>query len=247
MAIRILLLADIHGNYPALTAVAGQLSPDSFDRIVNCGDALVYAPFANETMAWLEQHQVLSILGNTDRKVKKLLAGQTMPKPSKPEKRVMYTTTAAILAPRHRDSLSGWPESARLELSAEKSGGTALAIGLFHGSPSDREEFLFANTPAERFDQLAAASDCHVVVTGHSHSPYHHCRRGVHFINPGSVGRMFDGDPRASCATLTVSAAGIAVAHHRIAYDVAATVRAIAREGLPAIYGEMYRTGRKLN
>ncbi len=42
---RILLLADIHGNSPALLAIDRVLDATAFDYIVNCGDSLVYAPF----------------------------------------------------------------------------------------------------------------------------------------------------------------------------------------------------------
>jgi predicted phosphodiesterase len=54
---RILLISDIHGNYPALQAIDRQLDAASFDYIVNPGDSLVYAPFPNETLAWLAKHR----------------------------------------------------------------------------------------------------------------------------------------------------------------------------------------------
>ena len=46
---KILLLSDIHANYPALEAVADYAPPASYDLICNCGDTTVYAPFPNET------------------------------------------------------------------------------------------------------------------------------------------------------------------------------------------------------
>ena len=58
---------------------------------------------------------------------------------------------------------------------------------------------------------------------------------------------MFDGDPRAAYAVLSLEDGRIAVEHHRVAYDVEAVVRELARQGLPPIYSEMYRLGRKLN
>ena len=50
MTIKILLISDIHGNYPALQAVDQQLDASGFDYIVNSGDSLVYAPFPNKTI-----------------------------------------------------------------------------------------------------------------------------------------------------------------------------------------------------
>ena len=88
-ATRILLVADIHGNYPAIKAISEELGISTFDYLLNCGDSLVYAPFANETLRWLLQYKGISILGNTDRKVIDLLHGRPMIKPKKEEKRIM--------------------------------------------------------------------------------------------------------------------------------------------------------------
>ena len=245
MKTRILLLADIHGNFPALGAVAEALDPGSFHRIVNCGDSLVYAPFARETIAWLAAHQVVSILGNTDKKVIELLRGKSFKKPRKPEKRIMYTTAAEALGKAEKKWLLGLGESAELLIPSPEALET-MKLGVFHGSPADPDELLFAETPDERFRELAGETDCRIVVTGHSHSPYHKHLAGIHFINPGSVGRMFDGDPRASCAVLEIGT-DVTVTHHRIDYPIDGVVTALRRERLPDIYAAMFRSGRKLN
>jgi putative phosphoesterase len=237
---KILLISDIHGNYPALAAVSREVEPLTCEHIFNCGDSLVYAPFANETIDWLRNHQAFTIRGNTDDRVIKLLKGKSFKKPSKPEKRIMYTSTAAALSPENSTYL--------LELKKKKIlriGQTS--IGLFHGSPIDHEEFLCADTPEKRFKELAKATTCEVVITGHSHIPYHRSVNGVHFINPGSVGRMFDGQPEASYAILELDKGKISVSHHRCAYDVEAVVRALGEHQLPEVYGEMFRTGSKRN
>jgi predicted phosphodiesterase len=245
---RILLLADLHGNFPALEAIDRALDSATFDHIVNCGDSLVYAPFPNETLRWLRQHRVLSILGNTDRKVMEMLHGKLPKKPKREEKRIMYTSTAESLDDINRQQLLALGETARLVL-AEGGDDTDddLILGIYHGSPADPEEFLFADTPDSRFAELAKEVHCRLVVTGHSHSPYHKVVAGVHFINPGSAGRMFDGDPRASCAIVDIVGRDIAVRHLRIDYDIKRVVEELARQQLPEIYGTMFQQGRKLN
>lgn len=238
--VKILLVSDIHGNYPALKAVAKDGHAGACDLVINTGDSTVYAPFANQTLEWLQKHRAVSILGNTDIKVRKLLKGKKFKKPSKPEKRIMYTSTADALTPANRNYLSGLKKKKILSLSG-------YTVGLYHGSPEDPDEFLFAQTEEPRFQELAVGTDCDIIVTGHSHSPYHRETEGVHFINPGSTGRMFDGDPRTSYAILTLKKKGITVEHYRCRYDVEAVVAELARQQLPPIYAEMYRTGRKLN
>ncbi len=249
MTIRILLISDIHGNYPALKAIDHQLDTASFDYIVNSGDSLVYAPFPNETLAWLAEHQALSILGNTDKKTIKFLLGKTVKKPHNPEKRIMYTETAEQLDSAGRRYLLALRKKRKLQLlfSGRGSKKGKKTLGIFHGSPADHNEFLFADTADARFQELAKTAQCDIVVTGHSHSPYHKTIAGVHFINPGSAGRMFDGDPRASCATLELSADAVTVRHYRVAYAIDEVVARIREKDLPEIYATMYRQGKKLN
>ena len=237
---RVAVLSDIHGNYPALAAIENEVRPLGCAHILNCGDTTVYAPFANETIDWLRQHKAYSIRGNTDDKVIKLLKGKDFKKPAKADKRIMYTSTAAALTEENRRFLLGLKKKKLLRLGK-------TAIGLFHGSPADHDEQLFADTPDKRLRQLAADTAYQVVVVGHSHSPFHRCVEGVHFINPGSVGRMFDGNPAASYALLDLDRNRIEVSLHRCVYDVEAVVKALAQHQLPAVYAEMFRTGTKLN
>lgn len=252
MTLRILLLSDIHGNYPALKAIDQQLQADSFNYIINCGDSLVYAPFPNETLDWLASHKAISILGNTDKKVIKLLKGKSFKKPGNAEKRIMYRVTAETLDKPGRRYLLSLPKATTLPLSTAKRKGKknrsdTVKLALYHGSPAHHHEFLFATTPDSRFRELATIAGGQIVVTGHSHTPYHKKVSQVHFINPGSVGRMFDGDPRASCAVLTLSPTGIEVQHHRIAYEIEDVISQLRKDRLPDIYDRMFRCGKKLN
>ncbi len=249
MSLQILLLSDIHGNYPALMSIEEKLPTINFDFIINCGDSIVYAPFPNETLEWLRKREVISILGNTDKKVIKILQGKSFKKPGKIEKRIMYTSAAAELNRQNRDYLLSLKKSQQLQLylGSKRKRSNDLQLGIFHGSPAANHEFLFDTTPDNRFRELAEKSRSDIVVTGHSHSPYHKNIFGIHFINPGSVGRMFDGNPAASCATLEISDKLISVTHHRFAYPVERVVERIRENMLPEIYCQMYREGRKLN
>lgn len=242
---QILLISDIHGNYPALEAVWRHFAHTTFDAILNCGDSLVYAPFPNETLNWLQQHKVHSILGNTDRKIIRLLKGKNFKKPSKEEKRVMYHRTASILTKANSSYLCGLKKKHRL-----RSPRSGPQIGIYHGSPEDPDEFLFDTTAQSRFAQLAGKmkkKGIGLVVTGHSHTPYHKQIGQIHFINPGSVGRMFDGNPQASCAVLHIDGGAIGVRHYRLEYPVEQVIQKLRDEHFPDIYCRMYQAGRKLH
>ncbi len=237
---RILLLSDIHGNLPALLAIDGFFRDSLFDAVCNCGDSTVYAPFPNETLQWLQDRDAYSILGNTDHKVLTLLQGKSFKKPHDEEKRIMYRSTVQALNAQSKEYLLSLEDSRIVELGD-------LTIGLFHGSPDHPRELLFAQSPDSRFQELSQMTKCRIIVTGHSHSPYYKQVQGTHFINPGSAGRMFDGNPEASCATLNISEGDIEVNLHRIPYPVEEVVTVLRQQQLPVIYTDMFRQGRKLN
>jgi putative phosphoesterase len=238
---KILLLGDVHANYPALKAIGQFIKPNRFDRIVNTGDFTVYSTFPNETIQWFrERKRTICILGNTDRKILRILKGKKLKKPKKNEKRVMYFWTSDHLYPENITYLKSLPKQTNFTV-----GG--FHIGIFHGTLEDPDEELGPSASESRFQQLAKDSPYQVQIMGHSHIPYYRIVDGIHFINPGSVGRMFDGDPRTSFAILKISSEKIAVEHFRIPYAVEAIVKSLKEQNLPDIYAKMFRAGKKLN
>ena len=237
---KILLISDIHANYPALQAVIQYFSGVTFEAIFNCGDSLVYGPFPNETLTWLKTNKVYSIVGNTDRKIIKLIKGKTFKKPSKKEKRLMYDWTAAQLTPSSKKHILSLKKTIQLNVADQ-------SIGIFHGSPEHPDEFLFPDTDVNRFKELAHFCPDNIIVFGHSHTPFYKKINHTHFVNPGSVGRMFDSNPEASCAILIIRKGCIEVRFYRIPWPIFETNEALQKHKLPAIYQDMYTLGRKLN
>jgi len=238
---RILVLGDIHANYPALKAIQNYVRANRFDRIINTGDFTVYSTFPNETIRWFRKRKKsVCILGNTDRRILRILKGKKLKRPKKEEKRVMYLWTSENLLSENVSFLESLP--IRTDFTLEHT-----RIGIFHGTCDHKDETLIPGIHESRFRKLAKGSCCRVHIMGHSHVPYYKIVDGIHFINPGSAGRMFDGDPRASFAILEVSADKIAVEHFRIPYPVEAVIKGLKKNRLPNIYAKMYRLGKKLN
>jgi putative phosphoesterase len=238
---KILLLGDIHANYPALEAIIKYIQPDRFDWIVNTGDFTVYSTFPNETIQWFRKREkAICIVGNTDRKILRILKGKKLKKPKKNEKRVMYFWTSENLLPENIAYLKSLPPKTDFTVGR-------FRIGVFHGTLEDPDEELGPSSPESRFQQLAKDSPYRVQIMGHSHMPYYRIVDGIHFINPGSVGRMFDGDPRTSFAILKISSDKIAVEHFRIPYAVEAVIADLKIQKLPGVYARMFRVGKKLN
>ena len=238
---KILVLGDVHANYPALKTIQKYVDADRFDIIINTGDFTVYSTFPNETIEWFRRKEnSLCIIGNTDRRVLRILKGKKLKRPKKDQKRVMYFWTSENLLPENINYLKTLPRKRNFKIEN-------LSFGIFHGSPDDFNETLFPDTPENRFRKLAMDSPYHINIMGHSHVPYYKITGGVHFINPGSVGRMFDGDPRTSFAVLYVSSGTIDVEHFRIPYPVKDVIKGLKKHKLPNIYAEMYSKGKKLN
>ena len=238
---KILILGDIHANYPALKAIQTYIRPDRFDRIVNTGDFTVYSTFPNETIQWFRKRKkTICILGNTDRRVLRILNGTQLKKPRKKEKRVMYFWTSENLLPENVKYLKSLPEQTDFTVGP-------IRIGVFHGTCDDADEELFPDAPEARFHKLAKNSPYQIHIMGHSHVPYYKIADGVHFINPGSAGRMFDGDQRATFAILKISSEKIGVEHFRIPYPVKEVIKGLKKNRLPNIYTTMFQIGKKLN
>ncbi len=66
------------------------------------------------------------------------------------------------------------------------------------------DEHLYPDSPVERFREIALKTSADVIITGHTHTPMNRDVDGVIFMNPGSVGRSVDGDPRAEYAVLSL-------------------------------------------
>jgi putative phosphoesterase len=237
---KILLLGDIHANYPALKAIQKYTKQDRFDRIINTGDFTVYSTFPNETIQWFrERKKTICKFGTTDRRIIRILKGKKLKKPRKKEKRIMYFWTSENLLPENIKYLKSLPEQTGFTLGP-------IRIGVFHGTCDDADEELFSDAPEARFHKLAKNSPYKIHIMGHSHVPYYKIVDGVHFINPGSAGRMFEGDPRASFAILKISSRKRGVEHFRVTYPVKKVVKSLKKTACRIFIPKCSKLGKNL-
>src|SRR5687767_14697639 len=66
---RIALISDIHANLPALEAVVADIDSRGVDVTYHLGDLVGYAPWPNETVAFIRAHDIQGIAGNYDSTV----------------------------------------------------------------------------------------------------------------------------------------------------------------------------------
>ena len=238
---RIALIGDVHANMAALDTVMADIDRRGTDIVINTGDYTGYGPFPDETVKYLMKTESVGVIGNYDKKVLKAGRKQEEWKGRKrEEKRKSFLWALKHLGPESLEYLSSLPERKRFRIC----GKTVL---LTHGSPERMDEHLGPDTPKKRLEELTYSADADIVIVGHSHKPFARKVKGIWFINPGSVGRPDDGDPRASYAILNIKAGYFRIDHYRVKYDVERTVEAIGEKGLPEAFAKMFAEGVNLD
>jgi putative phosphoesterase len=179
--VRIAVLADIHGNLPALRAVLEEIDQDSVDAIVVAGD-VVGGPLVRDTLELLEARREPTrwIRGNAEREAVAVYDGAPVSEDS-PGRSAAWSSQA--LDGRWRDELAAWPISLALD-----------NVCFCHGTPRRDDEVITRLSADEVL--LEALTDVAepLVVGGHIHQQMVRNVRGVvTFANAGSVGMPYEG------------------------------------------------------
>jgi predicted phosphodiesterase len=206
------VIADVHGNAPALAAVLQDLERDQPDLIVSCGD-LTWGPLPEETYELARGLNARFVRGNADRAV---LEGASE---TEREQWMQAHHTEAM-----RDFLGAFEENVVVEIDG------LGAVRLCHGSPRSDEECVTPETPEERVREFSAGVDERVIVTAHVHIQFDREAAGIRSVNAGSVGLPYEGRAGAYWALF-----GPDVELRRTEYDVDATVERFRASGQPDV------------
>jgi len=238
---KVALIGDVHANLPALEAVLVHAHDQGVEAIWNVGDFVGYGAFPDSVVQRLRKENVLSIAGNYDLKVLQFKQKrEKWRKKKKQEKYLAFKWAYENLSKKSRKYLRFLSKELRLKVKGKR-------ILLTHGSPASNEEPLTSDTPEERLRKLAKMAKADVIICGHSHQPFARQVDDVWFINPGSVGRPDDGDPRACYAILQIESEGLQVHHYRLEYDIERAVAAIREQRLPEAFAQMTLQGYNLD
>lgn len=211
---RILVISDLHANWPALEAV---LAAEPFDRLVVGGDLISYGPHPREVVDLVRRRASVVVRGNHDDSLAHRVDCRCAPS-TKP----LAEATRAL----HRDLLSSEDVAflADLPLMATfDAAGTRLFSA--HATPTEPLH-AYALTPAAPDDRIRAeiaSVDADYILLGHTHLPMIRRVGSRVVVNPGSVGQPRDGDLRASYAVIDDGT----VTLKRVPYDVERTIRAL--------------------
>ena len=232
---RYAIIADIHANLAAFTAVLDDIEGRGGVEEIWClGDVVGYGPDPHQCIEQLRRYNHVCIAGNHDWSA----IGEMDTAYFNPDAAAACHWTAQQLIPEDIDYLENLP------LVIERNDFT-----LAHGSPREPiwEYLLSANSAEENFAYFKSP----FCLVGHSHMPlvFKHSETGVCsfspfspddelrlakdrlIINPGGVGQPRDGDPRASYAIYDNETRIVRL--HRVPYDISATQARMMEYGLP--------------
>lgn len=211
---RILVLADIHSNWPALAAVQ-----EPFDACLFVGDLVDYGTDPISCINWIRKHAAVSVRGNHDHAV-----AQRIPV----RKTSGLHRLAAATRPLHWKILSGlhmkfltrMPVTRKFTLDDKR-------FYLVHATPRDPfDEYLREDKAA--WEARLKGIDADFVLVGHTHIPFTMQLDGPMVVNPGSIGQPRDGDPRAAYAIIENGKVEI----RRVKYDIDATLKHMLDSGV---------------
>jgi putative phosphoesterase len=217
----ILALYDIHGNLDALEAVLADPRRSDTDAIVVGGD-VVPGAFASDCLGLLRAQElpVHWVRGNGEREVAEAAASAIGPAAVPPTG--LTELTAAVTARALGAELSEWLGA--LPLTVELDG-----VLYCHATPRRDDETVTRISPGERWAEALGGVDGGLVVAGHTHQQDDRLVGTVRFVNAGSVGLPYEGDPAARWAWISDGAPEL----RRTEYDGPAAGRRMLAAGWP--------------
>ncbi len=216
------IISDIHGNYPALTAVMKEIGKLGCSRIISLGDVAGYYCMVNECVELLQEKNIVNILGNHDRY---LLKKEKCPR-----------SYSANMCLEYQQQIVTKSSLAWLVQSVEKI--EIANMSMVHGGWNDYvDEYLYEIKPDEFLNRPEL-----YYFAGHTHVQYLRWFSDKVFCNPGAVGQPRDGNPMAAFAVLDHGT----VTLHRVGYDVELICDKMAQAGFAARFYENLYSGTKI-
>ncbi len=251
---RLAVLADVHGNLPALEAVLADARQFDLDGIVVAGDLVHGAPQSEEVVCLLRSLGAWMIRGNNDDYLSTYDAGDGPDGWYTSKQWSPLRWTYSHLDRELLDFIGSLPEQRMVALDG------AAPIRVVHGSPNSSSGQLFPDLDPVSMNLFWKAGfltpDCEpprleltfaqitepVLVCGHTHIPWSQQEGERLVLNPGAVCGSLHGDVRAQYALLAWQNDFWRVEHRAVAYDLAQVRAAFCESGLLAEGGAFARS-----
>lgn len=227
---RVLIIADVHGNLEALQAVLA----DPHDALICIGDMVGYGPEPAACVRRILNEAQLVLRGNHDHA---LASGAAPGSPPSLEWLAEATLRLGVsqLSATERVALGELPLSASRIIDG-------TSYHLVHATPSD-PLYRYLEPTSSGWAREVREIAPQVLLVGHSHLQFRHHVAGRTILSPGSVGQPRHGDARA--AYMVIEDGNFSFC--QVAYRVERTVAALERSGIEpaaaAVLTQLLRTG----
>jgi predicted phosphodiesterase len=232
---KVAILADIHGNLPALDAALVEIAAEGIERVVCLGDVATLGPQPREVIARLRALGCPVVMGNTD---------------------------AILLAPQRHEGAPGndWSYEdfdrwCAAQLTADDLAylrtfeptisvplGDEITLLCYHGSPRSYDERITAETPEDALHEMLAEASAQLYAGGHTHQQLLRRHHDALVLNPGAVGFAKDAIPPgapirnpswAEYAVISCDGARLDVSLRRTPFNLDALFAAFDTSGIP--------------
>ena len=236
---RFAIIADIHGNFAALEAVARDLEKQDVGEILVGGDLVLGGRLPAEVLDYLTERRWPSVLGNTDAFIVALANGTADWSHGDFS---MAAWAVNRLSPYHLDYLKTLPTCLRRALPDNR------GMALVHATPWSITDMVLPDAPEEVARKMLREARAEIVVYGHIHSAYYRKVDGGLLVSVGGVSWSNDRDPRPAYSILTFGRE-VSVEVRRVSYDAEAELVAVDQSGLPlgATLRKLLRSGGSLD
>ena len=210
---KIAVLADIHGNLPALQAVAQDLQKSDVDHVIVAGDVINWGPFGRQVLEFITNEGWAVIRGNHEFY---LLDANTERAPGDWDDTTQYSLLPWLgrqLAGKWQQRIDAWPDTISLRFP------DAPPVRVVHGTPDSPWEPIFPNTAANEIEAMLSGVQETTVIAAHTHIAMDQTVRQWHIVNPGSVGVPLDGVFAASYMLMEGTVRGWQADLRRVPFD----------------------------
>ncbi|MFN8512915.1 MAG: metallophosphoesterase family protein [Thermomicrobiales bacterium] len=228
---RVAVIADIHGNLPALEAVLADLAQFEVDHLVAAGDLINWGPFSAQVVERAIAEGWAVIRGNHEYYLLDYDTPRAHAAWADPDHFSTLPWLRRQLGARLHARIAAWPDTITLRPP------DAPPLRVVHGTPRSPWEPINPWTPPEQLAEILAGVAEETIVTAHIHMPLDRQFERWHIVNPGSVGLPLDGTWDASYLILDGDATGWRATFRRVPFSNEAIYAEFARQGFVAECG----------
>ena len=229
--VRLAILADVHGNKPALDAVLRDVRHSGAQRIIVNGDVVNRGPDGVAVMHDLLELGADFTLGNHDA-LMNLWAERDPEIPHDWFEDPFFDSFTWCATDLERaellDEFKRWPMTLRIEIPG------APTIVIAHGTPDHYREGVGRRMSEARMLDLLQRNNADVLVGSHTHVPGQWRLNGKLLVNTGAVGAPFNLDTRAQYLLLTLEGETWTPEVRFVPYDLSGILRNYETSGLLA-------------